>query len=113
MVKPLAAFFKRPVVWSILAVLWFLYDQFGRTTLNLWQENWLIEHGAAKGPPAGMIEAFAATVVIPWLTYLAGPFGMGFLIGGAVFAIPDILRAIRRWMPSSMGGGQRGGELIF
>ena len=55
---------------------------------------------AAKGPPAGMIEAltaFFATVLAPWLSYLTGTFGLGFLVGGAIFAVPDLVAAMKRW----------------
>lgn len=96
----LVAFFKRRRVWTTLVVLDYAYGRFFQATVNLWQENWLIAHGAAEGPPAGMTEpltTFFATVLVPWLSYLTGTFGLGFLVGGALFAVPDLMAAMKQW----------------
>lgn len=100
MVRRAWAFVTRPNVLLALVFLRWVYDQTLGPAVDLWRENWLIDHGAAKGPPAGMMDALAAIAahyVVPALNLAAGPYGVGFLIGGAVFAIPDVLAAWRRW----------------
>ena len=100
----------RSFILAGLGLLGWLYSQFIDPIVKLWVENWATDYGAAKGPPPGMIESFAAffaTVVAPCLSYLTGPFGLGFIAGGAIFGISDILAFLKQKRASARAAAER------